>query len=217
MDYEQQGVFNFLLDQQWLNGSLPADLEEVRSILHLDTERFERVWKRVAPCFELIDGRLVNPRLAREREKREAYCESRAENGKRGGRPSKEKHTETICLANGKAKKSFPVSCFQFPKKTSPLESQKKKVFSAPDSSEVLAFFAEKKSDQGEAFFDHFTANGWVQGKARAPIKDWRAAARNWIRRAPEFTNGTAKVQDKASILAELERRDRERAKSIGN
>lgn len=32
-----------------------------------------------------------------------------------------------------------------------------------------------------EAFHDHFTSNGWkVSGKA--PMKDWKAAARNWAR-----------------------------------
>lgn len=106
MDYEQQGVFSFLLDQQWLNGSIPADLDEIRAILHLDHERFERVWKRVAPCFELVEGRLVNPRLAREREKRDAYCDSRSENGKQGGRPKK--HMVSVCESKTKAKKSFP-------------------------------------------------------------------------------------------------------------
>lgn len=32
-----------------------------------------------------------------------------------------------------------------------------------------------------DAFFDHYTANGWKAG--RVPMKDWRAAARNWYRR----------------------------------
>jgi hypothetical protein len=39
--------------------------------------------------------------------------------------------------------------------------------------------------EQGEAFFDHFTSNGWrVSG--RAPMKDWKAALRNWKRNYDE-------------------------------
>lgn len=40
-----------------------------------------------------------------------------------------------------------------------------------------------------ECFYDYFTANGWRTGKN--PIKDWKAAARNWIRRKSEFSNTT--------------------------
>ncbi len=46
-------------------------------------------------------------------------------------------------------------------------------------------YFIYLKSDhlEAEKFFDHFSSNGWkVAGKA--PMKDWMAAARNWVRRA---------------------------------
>lgn len=61
--------------------------------------------------------------------------------------------------------------------------------FIAPDESDVLAFFAEQGSTNSEAasFYDYYTANGWTQGRGK-PIKDWRAAARSWIRRAGQFT-----------------------------
>jgi hypothetical protein len=54
---------------------------------------------------------------------------------------------------------------------------------------EVLAYFLDQGSTEIEArkFHDHFTANGWRQG-GRAKIKDWRAAARNWIRRSDDGT-----------------------------
>ena len=123
MDFEQQGIYVFLLDQQWLNGSLPGDPEAIRAILHLDKETFEKAWVKVGLCFELIDGRFVNPRLAREREKRLQFREKQAENGKLGGRPmgsrgrvpgsnDKAKTQNNPSLNSGlsqkKAKKSLP-------------------------------------------------------------------------------------------------------------
>ena len=42
---------------------------------------------------------------------------------------------------------------------------------------------------QAETFHDHFTSNGWkVSG--RAPMKDWRAAYRNWVRREAQYKRG---------------------------
>ena len=44
---------------------------------------------------------------------------------------------------------------------------------------------------EAEKCFDHYEANGWVQNR-RVPIKDWRAAVRNWIRRIEEFSSTRA-------------------------
>lgn len=42
-----------------------------------------------------------------------------------------------------------------------------------------------------ERFFDFFSSNGWkVSG--RAPMKDWKAAARNWLRRNQPKPNPNA-------------------------
>src|SRR5690554_3462774 len=59
-----------------------------------------------------------------------------------------------------------------------------KKKFSPPDLKEVKTFFHENKSSYqvGETFFNHFESNGWLVG-GRAKMKNWKAAARNWITR----------------------------------
>lgn len=48
------------------------------------------------------------------------------------------------------------------------------------DSSETIAYFAElgMPADEAQRFTDYYTANGWKVG--RNPMKDWKAAARNW-------------------------------------
>lgn len=53
---------------------------------------------------------------------------------------------------------------------------------------EVKAFFAEQKSTAIEAdkFYNYFQSNGWKVG-GRAPMKDWQAAARNWLLNSHKF------------------------------
>jgi hypothetical protein len=62
---------------------------------------------------------------------------------------------------------------------------------------QVDAYFAESldaPKTEAEAFFDHFTANGWKVG--RTAMKDWRAAARNWVRRSASGSRGGSRVTD---------------------
>ena len=62
------------------------------------------------------------------------------------------------------------------------------KKFKRPDPEEAKAYFAEKGSTDTEAenFMDHFDSNGWKVG-GKAPMKDWKAAARKWIRTKAEW------------------------------
>lgn len=67
-----------------------------------------------------------------------------------------------------------------------------------PESLEsVTTFFSANNASPKDAqdFFDHFSSNGWKVG-GRAPMKDWHAAARKWIRNIPEFKHGGDKKQD---------------------
>lgn len=53
--------------------------------------------------------------------------------------------------------------------------------FRPPTLAEVKAYCEERKNDiDPEAFIDHYTGNGWKVGKN--PMKDWRAAVRQWER-----------------------------------
>ena len=63
-----------------------------------------------------------------------------------------------------------------------PLASRKK--FSIPTPGEVQAYLDELRERRftGQDFFDGNSARGWVVGKAKAPMKDWRAAVRTWIK-----------------------------------
>jgi hypothetical protein len=65
----------------------------------------------------------------------------------------------------------------------------KREVFRPPTLGEVKNHATETMSgsrDAPEAFHDYYTSNGWKVG--RNPMKDWKAAYKNWIKREK---NGT--------------------------
>jgi len=55
---------------------------------------------------------------------------------------------------------------------------------------EAIAYFEEKKSTAAEAekFHNYFQSVGWRVG-GRSAMKDWHAAARNWIANIPNYNN----------------------------
>lgn len=59
------------------------------------------------------------------------------------------------------------------------------KKFTKPEVIELQHYFHERGSptcvDDAQAFFDHFTSNGWKVG-GKGAMKCWKAAVRNWMR-----------------------------------
>ena len=54
---------------------------------------------------------------------------------------------------------------------------------------QVRKYFKEKKYSEIEAekFYNHFQSNGWLVG-GKSKMKDWNAAARNWMLNAQKFS-----------------------------
>ncbi|MBN2166746.1 MAG: hypothetical protein JW717_10750 [Marinilabiliaceae bacterium] len=71
--------------------------------------------------------------------------------------------------------------------------------FSTPEPHHVNIYFQEKGYDQKEAerFFNYHQSNGWLVG-GRSKMKDWKAAARNWILNIPNFQT-SSKLKNKNS------------------
>lgn len=73
-----------------------------------------------------------------------------------------------------------------------------------PSSEEVANYFTSKmcSAHEGEKFFNYFESNGWLVG-GKTPMKNWRAAANNWIMNIEKFkTNGTYKQEIKSGAAA---------------
>jgi hypothetical protein len=61
-------------------------------------------------------------------------------------------------------------------------------VNSPPSINEILEFFKKENYSEIEAqkFYNYFQSNGWLVG-GKAKMKDWKAAARNWMLNAQKF------------------------------
>ena len=56
-----------------------------------------------------------------------------------------------------------------------------KNILSRPSISEIADYCSERNNGiDPQAFFDYYEANGWVQGKSKKPVKDWKACVRTW-------------------------------------
>jgi len=64
---------------------------------------------------------------------------------------------------------------------TPPKGGKKSTRFKPPTVQEVRAYCTERKNRiDAEQFVDYYQSKGWLVGKT--PMKDWKAAARNWAR-----------------------------------
>jgi hypothetical protein len=72
--------------------------------------------------------------------------------------------------------------------------------FSPPGLAMVKSFFQAEKfpAIEAEKFFNHFQSNGWKVG-GKSPMKDWQAAARNWILNSGRYS--TKQSADKPHTL----------------
>ncbi|MCU4157857.1 hypothetical protein J1N10_17925 [Carboxylicivirga sp. A043] len=79
-------------------------------------------------------------------------------------------------------------------KNTSDIENQKSSIehhksqIQHPPLSHIQIYFHEKGYPETEAqrFFNYYESNGWLIG-GKTPMKDWKAAARNWILNIKKF------------------------------
>lgn len=74
---------------------------------------------------------------------------------------------------------------------TNIINDKKNTSFYKPSIEEVIDFFkknscTEHAEVEAETFFNYFESNGWLVG-GKAKMKNWQAAARNWIKRSQEY------------------------------
>ncbi|MBL7685944.1 MAG: DUF1376 domain-containing protein, partial [Deltaproteobacteria bacterium] len=73
MTTEEVGAYWLLVSICWRESQLPDDLEELSSLVRMNSEKFQTSWdKRIKRCFQKNeDGFWVHPRLEEERKKQQ--------------------------------------------------------------------------------------------------------------------------------------------------
>jgi uncharacterized protein YdaU (DUF1376 family) len=88
MSLEEEGAYRRLLDNQWMHGSIPADVAQLARICkNVPAAKMRKLWAAIAPCFVPypdIADRLYNRKLERVRSERQAYLQKKSNAGKLG-------------------------------------------------------------------------------------------------------------------------------------
>ncbi len=111
------------------------------------------------------------------------------------GEPAQKKEVEKLRGSGKKEKSSAKKERNVIPTKE---ESAK---FFVPKPNEVQEYFASQKFPSVEAakFYNYFQSNGWLVG-GRSKMKDWRAAARNWMLNANKFAAKLPLPSERAGV-----------------
>lgn len=84
MSLQERGAYITLICLCWQEGSLPVERSRLANMVGLEPRVFSRIWTHIAPCFRERGGRLVHPRLEKEREKQAEYRRRQSDKGKLG-------------------------------------------------------------------------------------------------------------------------------------
>lgn len=85
MSWKARGIYRELLDEEWLEGPLPNDISVLADLAGCPVREMEKAWPEIAPCFESVDGRLVNPKLEGMRTEQDELRVKRIIAGRLGG------------------------------------------------------------------------------------------------------------------------------------
>ncbi len=85
MGYLARGFYRELLDEEWLEGSLPSDVAALADICGCPVKVMEKVWPEILPCFREVDGRLINDKLESLRTEQDTLRVKRRAAGQLGG------------------------------------------------------------------------------------------------------------------------------------
>lgn len=115
----------------------------------------------------------------------------RFENGRKGGRPKKEKPNENqsktigFDFKNRNETESKPNVNVNVNDNVNDINKAKRKNFCPPSLEEVRAYCVERNNNvDAQTFIDFYSAKNWMIGKTK--MSDWKAAVRTWERRDKE-------------------------------
>lgn len=85
MSLEEVGAYARLLPICWAEGSIPEEIGKLARLVHTTPRTMAKLWPALQPCFRahpVLAGRLVHPRLEKEREKQRRFRDRASKGGK---------------------------------------------------------------------------------------------------------------------------------------
>jgi uncharacterized protein YdaU (DUF1376 family) len=183
MTFEEKGAYMDLLMLQFNRGHMNT---------HMIQHTIGHLWEQVKCKFIQDDeGLWYNVRLDFEKEKRKTFTASRRNNMKPKDKPSYESTYETHMQHH----------------MDSHMENENENINkdintnkSKCNFEEALEYISirlgiEQGKTEAQKFFNYYESNGWKVGKN--PMKNWKAAANNWITNSNTYAKGTTNNQRK--------------------
>jgi uncharacterized protein YdaU (DUF1376 family) len=102
MSLQERGAYITLISHCWLDGSISDEPIRLARLCGVPLTAFRKLWPALERCFRPHPdepGRLVHPRLEKERQKQEEHRADRSESGKRGAKSRWQKHGSAITPA----------------------------------------------------------------------------------------------------------------------
>ena len=183
MTFEEKGAYMDLLMLQFNRGHMNT---------HMIQHTIGHLWEQVKCKFIQDDeGLWYNVRLDIEKEKRKTFTESRRNNIKHKNKPKEEPSYETHMNSH---MKPHMENVNENINKDININKSKCKF------EEALEYFSirlgtEQGKTEAQKFFNYYESNGWKVGKN--PMKNWKAAANNWITNSNTYAKGTSNNQRK--------------------
>ena len=183
MTFEEKGAYMDLLMLQFNRGHMNT---------HMIQHTIGHLWEQVKCKFIQDDeGLWYNVRLDIEKEKRKTFTESRRNNIKPKNKPKEEPSYETHMNSH---MKPHMENVNENINKDININKSKCKF------EEALEYFSirlgtEQGKTEAQKFFNYYESNGWKVGKN--PMKNWKAAANNWITNSNTYAKGTTNNQRK--------------------
>lgn len=140
---------------------------------------------------------MIRSQIDRDIEAYERKCETnRASGGKRTAANGSERK-RTAANAD-KEKGEEEGECNNSPSVSPPGEKKRKReAFTKPTVEEIAAYCAERNNGiNAQYFFDKQESIGWVVGRNKTPMKDWKASVRTWERNDRESQKRTVSDYD---------------------
>jgi hypothetical protein len=89
---------------------------------------------------------------------------------------------KTIENLSEHARDAHPTTIDKEVQATQNTPAEKRQRFQKPTLDELESYFQSREGpvEEAQRFFNHFESNGWRVG-GKSPMKDWKAAVRNWL------------------------------------